>query len=191
MIFESIEVNMITMKKIAFFLSVLFFFSACSSTKELSNRAENRKEKKLAEQVEIKKAVESRRFIIKVNRLLTTGGGVFELVPRSNFVIINGEIASVSLGYVGRSYFSRPISGINLNSHTKNYKMESNETKGIYQIEMELEYGGDKFEIFLTVGNSGLCNISLLNPNIQSVNYYGTLVPLPAEKAGQNGHTTI
>ena len=132
------------MKKIAFLLTVVLAFSACTSTKELStNRVENRKLKKLAEQAEIIKAVESRRYIIKVNRLYTTGGGIWDMVPSSNFVIINGEIASISLGYMGRSYFSRPISGINLNGHTIDYKMESNQTKGIYKIQMAVKVGAD------------------------------------------------
>lgn len=170
------------MKKIAFLLSVVFILTACYSTKELSSRAENRKYKKLAEQVEIKKAVESRKFIINVNRLYTPGGGRIELVPRSNFVIINGEIASISLGYVGRTYLSRPISGINLNGHTLDYKMESNETKGIYNIQMAVQYGADKFDVYLTIGNEGYCNISLNNPKIQTVSYSGILVPIADSK---------
>ena len=167
------------MKKIAFLLMIVLVFSACTSTKELSsNRTENRKLKKLAEQAEIKKAVESRKYIIKVNRLYTTGDGIWEMVPTSNFVIINGEIASISLGYMGRTYFSRPISGINFNGRTIDYKMESNETKGIYKITMVVKAGADKFDVYLTIGNEGYCSISLNNPNIQSVSYSGTLVPL-------------
>lgn len=179
MIFELNEENINTMKKIAFFLSLVLVFSACTSTKELSsNRAENRKLKKLAEQVEITKAIESRRYIIKVDRLYATGGGIWDLVPRSNFVIINGEIASISLGYMGRTYFSRPISGINLNGRTIDYKMESNETKGTYKIQMAVKVGADKFDVYLTIGNEGFCSVSLNNPYIQSVSYSGTLVPL-------------
>jgi len=167
------------MKKIVFLLLAVFLFSACSSTKELSsNRAENRKFKKLAEQAEIKKAVESRRFIIKVNRLYSTGGGRWELVPTSNFVIINGEIASISLGYMGRSFGIRPITGINLNGRTLSYKMESNETKGIYKIEMAVKAGSEKFDVFLSIGTNGDCSISLDNAYLQSVSYSGILVPM-------------
>lgn len=167
------------MKKIALVLSVIFLFSACSSTKELSsNRAESRKQKKLAQQAEIKKAVESRRYVIKVSQLYTSGGGVLEMVPTSNFIIVNGEIASISLGYVGRSYSIRPISGINMNGHTIEYKMQSDESKGTYKIQMAVKAGTDKFDIYLIIGNEGNCSISLINPYIQSVSYSGTLVPL-------------
>lgn len=179
MIFETSEENINAMKKIAFLLSVVFLFSACSSTKELSStKAENKKLKKLAEQTEIIKAVESRRYIIKVNRLYTSGGGIWDMVPTSNFVIINGEIASISLGYMGRTYFSRPISGINFNGRTIDYKMQSNETKGTYKVQMSVKAGGDKFDVYLTIGDEGNCSISINNANIQSISYSGTLVPL-------------
>ena len=171
------------MKKIAFLLSIVFLISACTSTKELTgSRAENRKFKKLAEQAEIKKAVESRRFIIKVDRLYTIGGGRWELVPTSNFLIINGEIASISLAYMGRNFGIRPITGINLNAHTLDYKMESDEAKGMYKIQMAVKYGEDKFDVYLSIGNKGSCSISLNNSYIQSVSYSGTLVPLAESK---------
>jgi hypothetical protein len=167
------------MKKIALLLSVVFVFAACSSTKELSStRAENRKLKKLAERAEIKKAVESRMFIIRVDRLYSLGSGRWDLVPRSNFVIINGEIASISLGYMGRSFSSRPISGINFNGRTIEYKMESDEAKGLYKIQMVVKAGSDKFDVYLSIGNEGYCSISLNNPYIQTVTYSGNLVPL-------------
>jgi hypothetical protein len=58
------------MKKLFAFLIGLIFISSCSTTKEAnSSNSELRSEKKLAEQVVIKKAVESRRFIIKLDRL--------------------------------------------------------------------------------------------------------------------------
>jgi hypothetical protein len=168
------------MKKIAFLLSAVFLISACSSTKDLSStRTENRKLKKLAEQAEVKKAVESRRYIIKVNRLYVRGG-MIEMIPTTNFVIVNGEIASISLGYVGNSFGSRRITGINLNGRTANYRMESDNSKGLYKIQMSVTYGSDKFDVYLTIGTSGDCNISLNNAFIQTVRYTGTLVPLGA-----------
>ena len=185
MIFEKV-INVITMKKIAILLSAVFLFLACSSSKELSStRAENRKLKKLAEQAEIKKAIESRKYIIKVNRLYN-GGARYDLISTTNFVIINGEIASISLGYMGGSFGSRRITGINLNGHTNNYKMESNETKGIYKIQMSVMYGSDKFDVYLTIGNGGYCSIALNNAYIQSVNYQGILVPIPDSKIESN-----
>src|SRR5512133_112921 len=124
------------MKKIALLLSVVFLISGCSSTKDMtSSKAETRKLRKLAEQAEVKKAVESRRYVIKVNRIFVNGA-MIEMIPTSNFVIINGEIASVSLGYLGRSFGIHNITGINMNGRTTSYKMESNNDKGLYKIQM-------------------------------------------------------
>jgi hypothetical protein len=171
------------MKNIAFLLMVIFLFPACSSTREMSStKAENRKQKKLAEQAEIKKAVESRKYIIKVDRFFAAGGRRIDLIPRSNFVIINGEFASISLLYMGRSYTVRPISGINFNGHTVNYKMESDDARGTYKIRMVVQAGNDKFDVFMTIGNEGSCNVSLNNSYIQSANYTGTLEPFSESK---------
>ena len=101
-----------------------------------------------------------------------------DMIPTSNFIIVNGEIASISLGYIGRSYSIRQISGINLNGHTLEYKMQNNESKGSYNIQMAVKAGSDKFDVYLTIGNEGYCSISLINPHIQSVSYSGNLVPL-------------
>lgn len=170
------------MKKFIYFLFIVFFISACASTKDMStSRAENRKLRNLAEQAEIKKAVELRKYVIKVNRLYLNGGGTIEMIPASNFVIINGPIASISLGYVGRSYGIRPITGINLNGRTTSYKMESNDAKGIYKIQMSVTYGSDKFDVYLTIGSNGNCNISINNAYLQSASYLGTLTPLTVQ----------
>lgn len=176
------------MKKIALFLSVVFLISACSPTKDMSSsRAETRKQKKLAEQAEVKKAVESRRYVIKVNRIFARGA-MIEMIPSANFVIINGEIASVSLGYLGRSFGIHNITGINMNGRTTSYIMESNDAKGLYKIRMAVTYGSDKFDMYITIGTNGDCNISLNNPYIQTVTYSGNLYPLaepnlvPADK---------
>ena len=167
------------MKNIVVLFSVIFIFTACSSTKEMSSsKAENRKLKKLVQQEVVKQAVEARRYIIKVDRLYSVRGGYIDLMPRSNFVIVNGEIASISLGYVGRS-FSRPISGINFNARTSSYKLENNETKGVYKIQMSVKYGSDKFDVYLTIGNEGHCNITINNAYIQTVSYSGDLEPIP------------
>ena len=82
------------MKKILFLISTLMVISSCSTTREAkSSRIESRKEKNLAEQVMIRKAVESRRFIIKFDRIYFSYGGIVDLVPRANYIIVDGEKA--------------------------------------------------------------------------------------------------
>jgi hypothetical protein len=174
------------MKKSAFLLVSIFILLSCSSTKESASAgSESKKSRKAAEQEAIKQAIESRRYVIKVNRLYTTNG-IWDLIPTSNFVIVNGDITSVSLGYMGRS-FSRPISGINFNARNSFYKVLNNTSKGNYEIEIEVKYGSDKFDLYVTIGNEGYSNISINNAYIETVRYTGTLEPIPAQKGQKAG----
>jgi hypothetical protein len=173
------------MKKIVYLVILSLIFSACSTTKEAGiSRAEKRTLKKIAEKAAIKKAVESRKYIIKMSRIYTMGGGMIDLIPRNNFIIVNGETASISLGYVGRQYGSRPISGINLNGQTIKYELESKEGKGIYNVNMEVQYRSDKFDLYLNIGADGNCSVSLTNLHIQTIRYTGQLVPIPDSGSG-------
>jgi len=151
---------------------------SCSTSKESTI---SKADRKAIDQEILKRAVESRQYVIKMDRIYMQGGGTTELVPRANFFIMNGEIASVSLAYLGKSYFIRPISGINFNGQTTRYEMQSDADKGLYNIQVEIVTGSDKFNFYLSIGESGHCNISLNNPYIQSVSYRGTLVPLRKE----------
>jgi hypothetical protein len=180
MIFEPyVYYNDIFMKKMAIILMTFLIVSACSSTKEvrLAN-SEKKATRKLAEQVVVKKAVEARRYIIKVNRMYLMGGGFVDMIPTSNFIIVNGESASISLGYIGRQYGGRPISGINMNGETVKYELKSDETKGVYNIDMEVKSNNYKFNLYMTIGSSGSANVSLVNSYIQTVSYSGSLVPI-------------
>jgi hypothetical protein len=57
------------MKKVVYIMMISLIFSACSTTKEAGvSRAEKRQSMKIAEQAAVKKAVESRRYIIRMQR---------------------------------------------------------------------------------------------------------------------------
>ena len=170
------------MKKIAFLIAIVIILGSCSSSKEASiTKHETKNQKKLAEQEAIKKAVESRRYIIKLNKLYSTNGGTIDLVPTSNFVIINGGIASVRLFYAGITQFSRPVSAINFNGHTITYEMKSDQAKGTYTINTRVNKGADDFDLYITIGISGSASLSVINPHIQSVSYRGEVMPIPTE----------
>ena len=177
------------MKKLVFMGLIPFLIAACSTTKEVGiSRAERRQNAKAAELATVKKAVESRRYIIKMDRIYMPGGGWADLVPRRNYVIVDGELASISLGYVGGS-FGRPITGINLNGQATNYKLESNEAKGVYNVNMEVKFKSSKFDLYISIGSSGRCNVSINNSYIQTVNYTGRLVPV-SESVSANPQKT-
>lgn len=167
------------MKKIVVVISVFLMISACSSVKEgRVTKLEKKQERKLADKEEVRNAVESRRFVIKMSRLYTMRGTAIDLIPRSNYIIIDGEKAQISLGYSGRQYSFRPISGINFRGETVKYNLKSNETKGFYNIDMEVKKDNYSFNIYLTIGADGFCSASVTNSYIESIRYSGNLVPL-------------
>ena len=159
--------------------------ASCSSTKNVTtDNTTPKKEKKLAQQAAIKQAVESRRYIIKMNRIYTNGGGWGELVPRFNFIVVDGEIASVSLPYAGRSYGARRITGVNFNGHTIKYDMVNNEGKGNYKIDMKVAKGGDTFTFYIDISKSGYATVSLLNLMLGATTYNGVVVPVKQTAMG-------
>ena len=179
MIFDFIHLKTGIMKRLLYILAVLVLLSGCAVSKDSRTaRLEQKDIEKRAEMAMVKKSVESRQYIVRMDKIFTPGGIWADLVPRHNYIIVDGEIASVSLAYLGRSYGGRPISGINFNGHTVYYKLNSVEAKGIYNIETKVQKGNDTFDFYLTISDSGNCSVSVNNSHLQSVSYRGSLVPI-------------
>ena len=158
---------------------MLMVISSCATTKEAKlSRIEIRNEKKLAEQAVIKNAVESRRFIIKFDRLYFSHGGMVDLIPSTNYIIVDGEKAIISAAYMGRQHDIRPIAGIRLSGKTMKYEMTNDSLKDKYEVKMEVNKGGDSFDVYLTIGKNGICNASLSSMRIDYVRYTGHIVPI-------------
>jgi uncharacterized protein YceK len=180
------------MKNILFLLAIAVLVSSCSSSKDVTATTQgSKKDKKLAELAVIKQAVESRRYIVKVSKLYMPYGGTAELVPKFNYIVVDGEVASVSLGYLGRSSGGRKITGINFHGHTVKYEMVNDAAKGKYDVSMKVAKGNDTFDFYITIQPSGTCTVSMNNLFIQSVSYRGEVVPVtvaqnrPAENKDQ------
>jgi len=167
------------MKKLFIIISTLMVISSCATNKEAnSSRIELRNERKLAEQAIVKKAVESKRFIIKLEKLYFIRGGMVDLVPRSNYIIIDGTKAIISAAYFGRQYDIRPIAGINMQGETTDYEVTSDFSKGIYEITTKISNRGNSFDVYLSIGKDGLCNVSLSSIRIDGIRYRGHIVPI-------------
>jgi hypothetical protein len=167
------------MKKLFAVTIVLILISSCSTTKEAkSSNTELRNKEKLAEQVVVKKAVESRRFAIRLDRLYITYGGTVDLIPKSNYIIIDGDKAIISAAYLGRQYEIKPIVGINMHGETTNYELTSKVSKGQFEIKTKVTNGINTFDLYLSIGKNGSCNASLSSNLIDNINYTGYIVPL-------------
>jgi hypothetical protein len=168
------------MRKLSIIIMSLVVMSSCSTTKEAnSSRAEARHEKKLVEQVLVKNAVETRRYIIKLDRLYLRYGGQADLIPRANFIIIDGDRAVISTAYLGRQYDIKPIAGINMRGRAVDYALTNNTSKGSYDIKMRVQNGRNaSFDVYINITKNGFCTASLSSLKIDNIRYSGYLVPI-------------
>jgi hypothetical protein len=168
------------MKKLSIIIMSIVLMSSCSTTKEAkSSKAEIRSEKKLAEQGMVKNAVETRRYIIKLERLYLNYGGVADLIPRANFIIIDGERAVISTAYLGRQYDIKPIAGINMRGRAVDYALTNNTSKGSYDIKLTVKNGMNaSFDVYLNVTKNGYCTASVSSLKIDYIRYSGYLIPI-------------
>lgn len=168
------------MKKLFIVFISLVVMSSCTTTKEAkSSRAEARKEKKAVERALVKNAVESRRYIIKLDRIYSSYGRISQLVPRANYIIIDRDRAIINALYMGRQFDVRPIAAINVRGMSENYAVTDNVSKGLYNIKMKVNNGGSaSFELYLTISKDGTCNASVSSLKIDNMRYSGYLVPI-------------
>jgi hypothetical protein len=170
------------MKKLLVFFISLMVLSSCSTTRETkSSRAETRKEKKITDQALVKNAVQSRRFIIKFDRIYFSYGGMVDLIPRANFMIVDGEKAILNTAYLGRQYDIKPIAAIDIRGRAVDYALTDNLSKGSYEVKMKVNNGGaNSFQVYIRISKNGYCSISVSSLKIDNVTYAGYLVPIPA-----------
>jgi Domain of unknown function (DUF4251) len=167
------------MKKLIYVLTGLVFLTSCATTKvEESSKNESGKIKNIAQLAEIKQAVEMRRFIIKFDRLYNSRGGMIDLIPKSNYIILDGNKVIISAAYIGRQYGFRQIVGIDMIGQAVSFEMKDNSSKGRYEIRMKVKNDTNSFDVFLTISDDGYCDTSLTNYKIDHVRYTGNFIPL-------------
>lgn len=154
----------------------LIFLSSCATSGFVSESADQRD---LDEEV-VRKAVESRKFIIKLERLYTNGG-FLELRPRTNYIIVDGRKAVINAAYFGRQYDIRPIAGINMQGVASNYEITRRISREKYDIRLRVDNGATSFDVFLTIGKNGSANASVNSLRIENAQYRGYVVPLNEE----------
>jgi hypothetical protein len=192
MIFELFYLKYHAMKTPLYILFAVLFMSSCATSKEtVSGRRELREENLIAGQTLIEKAVESRRFIIKLDRIYFTHGGIADLIPRRNYIIIDGSKAIISAAYLGRQFDIRPIAGINMRGEAKEFQLTSNEAKGLYEIKMKVDNSVTSFDVYLTIGKNGSCNASLSGMKIDFVRYKGYIVPIKEKENNSFMNSTL
>lgn len=168
--------KMTAMKNLFFIFSVissLFLLPSCSTSKDLVS---DKEEVSGLSEDGIKDAIESRQFIIKLDRLYTYG--VINLRPRSNYIIVDGKKAVINAVYLGRQYDFRPIAGINMRGATSKYEVTNKVSKGKYDVKMKVENGAAAFDVYLTIDKNGNADASVNGIKISNARYRGYIVPL-------------
>jgi hypothetical protein len=158
-------------------VTTLFIVSCSASKESRSENAEIREQNKQVNQLLVSNAIESRRFIIKLDRLYLFGG-MIDLVPRRNYIIVDGEKAVISAAYLGRQYSSRPVAGLNMQGVATDYELTKKLSKGMYEIKMKVGNGANAFNIYMTVGRDGTTNASVDGMRINNARYRGYVVPI-------------
>jgi hypothetical protein len=167
------------MKKLLTTFITILVISSCSTTKEArSSRSKIRDEKNLAEQAVIQQTVESGRFIIRLEWLYVSYGGMIDLNPGTNYIIIDENKAVIRAGYLGRQYDIRPIAGINMRGEAINYKLTRMSSKGMYEIRTKIENKNNSFDLFLEIGKNGKCSASISSILIDHASYRGYIIPI-------------
>jgi hypothetical protein len=176
------------MKKMIIILAGMAVISACATSKvEDTTKKESKEAEKNLLQSEIKQAVEMRTFIVKFDRLYTSRGGIVELIPKANYIIVNGDKVVISAAYIGQQYGGRPIKGIDMRGRAVSFQLKNNTSKGLYEINMKVKNESNTFDVYLTVKNDGNCNTSFASYRIDHVRYSGTIVPImPREEKEKN-----
>jgi len=167
------------MNKLIFILTGFVILTSCATTKvEETSINQSGEIKNTFQQDQIRQAVEMRRFIIKFDRLYISHGGTIELIPKANYIILEGDKVIISAAYVGRQFSYRPVKGIDMVGRAISFEMKKNPAKEIYEIRIKVTNNINTFDVFLTVNNDGFCNTSLTSYKIDRVRYTGNFIPL-------------
>jgi hypothetical protein len=187
--FDSYQQKTTTMKKTLFVSAALLSLVIMYSCSPLLQSGLSKDEKSAAQKVDeetIRKAIESRKFIIKLEQLYTFGG-IVDLKPRANYILIDGNNAIISAAYFGRQYDIRPIAAINVRGKATKYEVTRKMSKGRYDISMKVNNGSNTFNVYINIDKEGYASASVDNIRIQNARYGGYVVPITRRYSPEPG----
>jgi len=146
--------------------------ASCSGSNKL---ARNEMEAQKGE--EVKTALESQKFVIRLDRTSTRRGGQIYLNNSHNYLVINGEKARMNLAYIGRSMDARGISGINMAGKVTERSLTPKK-RGSVMLSLTLEQEAETFDVKIDVSKSGRCSVSVYHPRLDPISYRGDISSL-------------
>lgn len=151
-------------------LSLLLF--SCSSTTKLE-----KSELAALKGEEVKTALNSQKFVIRIDRTSSRRGGPVFLNTSHNYLIVDGENARMNLAYIGRSNNIRRISGINMAGKVTERSLVQKK-RGNMQLKLTLEQEEDAFDVNIDVSKGGECLVSVYNLHLDPISYRGDMMAL-------------
>ena len=153
------------------FISVTVLASGCAATGEM---AEKRQIERALQEKETLKVIESGTYLIRADKLFARRVSGMRLRPSHNFILVDDKMARINLAYIGRSFSTRAISGINLTGQIE--KMDITPGKrGSNRITMRVRGAGELFNIYIHMSASGDCTIDINNARLDRISYRGRL----------------
>jgi hypothetical protein len=125
----------------------------------------------------LRNAIESGKFIVKLERIYNYRG-MLELNPSANYIIVDGEKATINAAYMGRQYGFRPVAGINMRGTASEYEITKKENKDQYNIKLRVENEKTSFDVNLVVTRNGSTSVSISGLRIDNAQYRGFIAPL-------------
>jgi hypothetical protein len=162
------------MKKLLYIFLITIIISSCATSQELTTR----NERKLAKQEMIKNAIESKRFIIKFEHIYPSWGGLVQLYPKYNYIVVDGDKAIIHAAYFGRQYSFHPIAGFNMRGKALDFEANPDNSKGSYDISMTIGNDKNAFNVDLTVGRTGTVSASISALKTDYIRYRGYIEPI-------------
>lgn len=159
------------MKCIRLFVMIGIVFLMGGQSLFSQTKAEKREQKAK----EVKAMVESRRFVISIERALPMGGRSINLTSPYSLEM-RGDSAVSYLPYFGRAY-SLPYGGgdgLRFEKPVTDYRISFNK-KGIANIQFATRTDDDTFRFCVEVYPNGSATISVTPTNRQSISYQGEL----------------
>lgn len=166
------------MKKIIF-LSLLILVVTSCATRTPAEKAMDEAQKELSYQLAVQ-SLNDRTFVVEADKLMFKRGRTAFVSSNSNFVMVNGNEATVQIAFTS-SRFAGPngIGGITLDGTISNVEMKQRKN-GSVDYSFNVQGVGISAQVNLQLSSSGNYAQVTVNPTFSSnrVNFSGYLVPL-------------
>lgn len=170
------------MRRVIIGCAVILGLVSCTATKSTTSARATQKAIKAEEtRMAVESMVQSGSYLVKVDRLYSGRVSNAYLSPNQNYIIIDKGQLRMKLAYMGRSYNLRGIAAINMSANAEKYEVVRDTAKKKFDVRIKASQAGEPFDIFLTIDDSGYANVSVTNPRIETVRYYGKLALTTAQ----------